>query len=189
MRPSRRAVRTWLCCAGLQRSCRTHPLSLASRLIRAMIISSCWRARAARKRSFPATGTCTTSWIRYRQCCCLALSSVVSRRNQRRFVSPRWLQAGPIDAHEARRGLRRELPPGRPGHTCSCALRWPRRLLASATAADCCATSRARSRDARRKASSARLSSVEEHSPGFTCCWLALRRTYGKLLVTGPHPP
>jgi len=94
-----------------------------------MIISSCWRARAARKRSFPATGTCTTSWIRYRQCCCLALSSVVSRRNQRRFVSPRWLQAGPIDAHEARRGLRRELPPGRPGHTCSCALRWPRRLL------------------------------------------------------------
>jgi len=107
-------VRTWLCYAGLQRSCLTHPWSLASRLIRAMIISSFWRGRAAHKRSFPATGTCTTSWIRYRQCCCLALSSIVSRRNQCRLVSPNGLQAGSRFARSSSRTALRRARAGCP---------------------------------------------------------------------------
>lgn len=94
-------MRTWLCYAGLQRSCLTHPWSLASRLIRAMTISSFWRGRAAHKRSFrrPApvrprgSGTASAAASRFPR----SSPVVTNAASCRRMVYKRAL-----DSHEVR---------------------------------------------------------------------------------------
>jgi len=104
-RPSRRSVRTWLCYAGLKRSCLTHPWSLASRLIRAMISrrfgASERRTNARFRRPAPVrprgSGTASAAASRFPR----SSPVVTNAASCRRMVYKRAL-----DSHEVRHAQR-----------------------------------------------------------------------------------